>query len=185
MGFSGVTGRGASQAEGGKAGSSAERMRRKRERDRAATLAAQQHLVGEPARQARLPLAPVAAEAFSEQERASGGRPAGSVARATAAMRDVLLRRYPSPLIGLAEIAARPVEELAQQLGCTRLEAFEQQRRAMESLAPYMHSKMPIAVQADGAPLLAVQLAVSADMAARIGLAPSEQDQRVIEGDGA
>ena len=183
-----MTGGAASQGEGRKAGGSAERMRRKRERDRAALLAAQQVARAEPARQARLPLAPVAAEAFDggDDQVGKSGRPAGSVARATAAMRELLLRKYPSPLIGLAEIAARPVEELAAQLRCSLLEAFEQQRRAMESLAPYVHSKMPIAVQGDGAPLVAVQLAVSADMAARIGgFGVGEQDQRVIEGEGA
>ncbi|CAB4127989.1 hypothetical protein UFOVP99_2 [uncultured Caudovirales phage] len=178
-----MTGPKASQAGGS---SSAERMRRKRERDRQALLATQAAAQAEPARQARLPLAPVAAGDFTEeQERIGGGRPAGSVARATAAMRDVLLRRYPSPLIGLAEIAARPVEQLARELGCTRLEAFQEQRRALESLAPYMHSKMPIAVQSDGAPMVGVQLAVSADMAARIGLGVTVENQQDSGGEPA
>ena len=117
---------------------------------------------------AQLPLLPVAGEDGDAPR--EGGRPAGSVARATAEWRAMLLRRYRSPLIGLAETFNRPVGELAATLGCTAYEAFQLQLKAMTELAPYLHGKMPTALQLDGAPTVAVGIALTPQMAAAIGV---------------
>ncbi len=170
----------------------AERMRDLRARRRAERLAAEAQARDVARRQAfeQLPLMPVAAA--SEEERPRPGRPAGSVARATAEWRRLMLERYRSPLIVMAEAYSRPVEELARELRCTRLEAFQVQQRAAAELAPFLHSKMPIAIQGEGLPQVGITLAVSAEAAAQMGvalppipIAQSEQEQRVIEGETA
>ena len=142
------------------------------------------------ARQVGLPLAPAVEQ--EDQVPApvgspKGGRPAGSVARKTAEWQAFILARYRSPLVVMAETYSRPTRDLAQELGCTTLEAFELQQKAAAELAPYVHSKMPTALQLDGAPDAPVMLAISPGMAARMGLsAPTiegEADQAVSGGD--
>lgn len=162
-----------------------------RQRNRRARMAEARALTGAEAAerraeavQAGLPLAPVA-EHEDLTPQGQIGRPAGSVARKTAEWQAYMLGRYRSPLIALAELYSRTVEELAQDLGCTKLEAFDRQLKAAIELAPYIHSKMPAAVQLDGAPLAPVTLTVSPVIAARIGLAQSEADQGLGEGDPA
>lgn len=75
------------------------------------------------------------------------GRPAGARNKATLEWRDYLLQRYGSALIGLAEIAARSPADLALELGCKPLEAFDRQLKALIELAPYEHGKMPVEVK--------------------------------------
>lgn len=164
-GFPGVTG----PRDGAKSG--AQRMRELRERRRRERREAAEHLALLARREAReqLPLLPVVGA--SEAERPRPGRPAGSVARHTAEWRQLILTRYRSPLVAMAETYSRPVEELAKELGCTRREAFEIQMRAAAELAPFVHSKMPIAVQGEGLPQVGITLAVSAGAAAEMGVA--------------
>lgn len=76
------------------------------------------------------------------------GRPSGSRNRSTEAWRAYLLHQYDSPLVGLAEVFSRPVADLATELGCSKLEAFRLQIVAMKELAPYVHGKMPLEVDA-------------------------------------
>jgi len=76
------------------------------------------------------------------------GRPPGSRNRSTEAWRQYLLHQYESPLVGLAEIYSRPVADLAAELGCSKAEAFRMQMVAMKELAPYMHGKMPLEIEA-------------------------------------
>lgn len=71
------------------------------------------------------------------------GRPRGSSNKRTAKWRDYLTSRYAHPLEVLASTISRTPAELAAELGCTRLEAFQLQQRAAAELAPYMESKMP------------------------------------------
>jgi hypothetical protein len=77
------------------------------------------------------------------------GRPKGAMNKRTGQLRDYLLSRYAHPLEVLAQTYTRPAEVLAAELGCTKLEAFQQQVRAAAELAPYIESKMPVAVGID------------------------------------
>lgn len=87
----------------------------------------------------------------------SAGRPAGSRNKSTQAWRDHILGRYSSPLVFLAEAYSRSVHDLARELGCTLLEAYDRQVKAAAELAPYLHGKMPVELQVNGAlPLLAM-----------------------------
>jgi len=87
-----------------------------------------------------------------------GGRPKGARNKSTEDFRQYVLARYRSPLIAMAETFSRSVADLARELDCDRLEAFKLQLRAMESLAPYLHQRLPQAVQIEnkGLPLLAI-----------------------------
>lgn len=94
------------------------------------------------------------------------GRPKGSLNRRTQEMRDYILARYRHPLIGLAETWMRPVEVLAAELGCDRLEAFKVQQAAMRDALPYLEQKLPQALQVDAGGVLPVQVVVSQAMLA-------------------
>ena len=137
---------------------------------KAATLAA----MAQPAAQPGLPMPDLGDPAEAPRQ---GGRPAGTLARRTEEMRRLMLSRYRSPLMVLAETYSRPLTELAELLACTPLEAFRLQLDAAKDLAPYLHSKMPQAVQVDGAPLVGLTLSVSPGMAQRLAAMP-----QVIEG---
>ena len=86
------------------------------------------------------------------------GRPVGAKNRSTEEWRNFLFARYRSPLIGLAEIAAMDVMQLARELRFeteTRKakpeelhELLRTQIACREKLSPYMHSKMPMAIEA-------------------------------------
>jgi hypothetical protein len=78
------------------------------------------------------------------------GRPFGSGNRSTNDWRDYLLGRYPSPLIGLAEVISRNVRDLAAEADCTPYEALKVQVQAMAELAPYLHGKAPVEVRVGG-----------------------------------
>lgn len=126
------------------------------------------------------------------------GRPPGSVNRATLANRDYILARRRSPLMVLADAISRSVHDLAAELGCSKLEAFDRQISAATALAPYLHGKMPVEVQVSGQGLPVLMLADPAAMAAALAGAASgdlpdlsslrpigghaEQNQGVIEG---
>ena len=91
---------------------------------------------------APVPLAPSAGRSGPQ-----GGRPAGSRNRRTQEWVDFILAQYRSPLIVLAETYSRPVEDLARELGCNKLEAFERQQAAAVALAPYLHQRQPQAIE--------------------------------------
>lgn len=80
------------------------------------------------------------------QEARRAGRPRGSVNRRSAQFRTWYLTRFVHPLEALGETISRPVDVLAAELGCTRLEAFQLQQRAAVELAPYLEGKMPVTV---------------------------------------
>jgi hypothetical protein len=74
--------------------------------------------------------------------RAGRGRPPGSRNHSTEAWRDHITKRYGSPLEVLAQMSRAPVEDLARELHCSRLDAYIQKRHAAEALAGYIHPKL-------------------------------------------
>lgn len=78
------------------------------------------------------------------------GRPKGSRNRRTEAITDVIRATRRDPLLVLADMAEADVGELADYLQCSRLEAAKLQAAAARELAPYLHSKQPVAVAATG-----------------------------------
>lgn len=84
--------------------------------------------------------------AVDEVRRRGVGRPRGATNKRTGKMRDYLASRYRHPLETLAEMQAQTPELLAAQLNCTKLEAAALIKSAAAELAPYMESKMPVAV---------------------------------------
>ena len=94
------------------------------------------------------------------------GRPKGAGNKRAEDWSKYILARYPSPLVALAETYCRDVGQLAIELGCTLLEAAKMQMAAAKELAPYVHQRLPQAVEltgSDGVPLMA--LFVSPDIA--------------------
>lgn len=79
-------------------------------------------------------------------EARKAGRPRGSRNKRTEQFRQFILARYAHPGEALAATYSRPVDALAAELGCTRLEAAQMQIKAAAELLPYIESKMPVAV---------------------------------------
>lgn len=124
--------------------------------------------------QASLPLATaegVALPPKPEAPRRGPGRPPGATNKRTQAWADYLLSRYRSPLEALAEAYSLPVHELAAYLRCKPEDAFKLQLAAAEKLAPYVHQKQPVAIDAGEGGL--VQLVIEAAALAN-GPAPAE-----------
>jgi hypothetical protein len=118
--------------------------------------------------------------------RIGAGRPPGAGNRATREWVRHLIEKHGSPLERLLEIASKDLEALREELRCDRLEAFDRQMTCLKEALPYLHQKLPQSIQVDGAPLMAVQIAVSGAVAARIGTpVESQANQQVIEGEPA
>lgn len=75
------------------------------------------------------------------------GRPPGAMNRRNAKFRDQILALGPHPAIALQRAYSRPVEVLAAELDCSKLEAFQIQVRAAAELLPYIEGKQPVQVQ--------------------------------------
>jgi len=153
-----------------------------------AALAKVAKAVGAPpgaSRAQQLALIPTAATAEPDpgvQRTGAPGRPKGATNKRTEEWTDYLLRRYPSPLIALAETYARPLVELAREIAAIAgvpnltvseiLELLRVQEAAKANLAPYLHSKQPLAIEAEGG-LIPLFFGVSPElgrmMADRIG----------------
>ena len=89
-----------------------------------------------------LPTVAAKREAAVFVNNAGKGRPRGIRNHKTEQWLDYLTRRYASPLEVLAQIANAPVDALATELRCSRLEALREKRHAAEALAPFLHSKL-------------------------------------------
>lgn len=106
-----------------------------------------------------------------------GGRPAGSVNRSTEEWARYLLSQYQSPLVVLAELYSRPLDELVDELQAMAdkhatvrvgagegaglsvrvarvnpLDVLKLQRDAAVALAPYLHKQQPKALEFDSKP---------------------------------
>lgn len=139
-------------------------------------------------RQHLLPLLPAAAHDEPDEApegsliaRRGPGRPAGALNKLTVGWRDYLLAKYQSPLIGMAETAARSVWDLAAELGLEKptfeqlVELLKIQEKAKVDLAPYLHSKMPVEVEVKGKGLVALHLHMMP-----AGTSTAGQDARII-----
>lgn len=81
------------------------------------------------------------------------GRPPGAKNKNSEAWRDFILSQHQSPLSALAQTYSCTVEQLGRALGLVNkptfaqaLELYKLQIQAAKELAPYIHSKQPIAV---------------------------------------
>jgi hypothetical protein len=158
----------------------AERMRATRARRRAVR-EAEARAAGVKAEQdqaALLPLADLVEKHVELPSAAARGR--------HRAYLQVLETRFPAPLGRLAAIYSQQVEDLSRKLACTKLEALRIILDAAKASLPYWHQAQPTAIQMSGAPVAAVQVVISGDVAGQLGLnGESEHDQRVIEGEAA
>jgi len=118
----------------------------------------------------------------------AGGRPKGASSRSTREWVRFLIETKGSPLEELLRIGFSDLEALRREIGAdTRLEAFDRRLTALREALPYLHQKLPQAIQIEGAPLMAVQIAVSPALAERLAQRPVtiEADQGVGEGEPA
>ncbi len=79
------------------------------------------------------------------------GRPKGARNKRTEELARYILGRYRDPLIGLASIISTPIEQLAKDLACSRLEAADFWRKCAGDLTPYLHQRQPQQVSLEGA----------------------------------
>lgn len=78
------------------------------------------------------------------------GRPAGSKNRRTEDWIEYYFQLgLPDPMIFLGKQLVKPVKELAKELHCKVKEAGEAQRAAAAVLMPYIHQKLPQAIELD------------------------------------
>lgn len=143
------------------------RARKRAEREALARRVTAERDVG-TLRQDLLPLLPADGREPEPLPPPGGGRPRGSGAAAD--WRRYMLERYRSPLVVLAETYSRDVGQLASELGCTRLEAFDRQLRAAIEAAGYLHSKAPASLQVDGVAVAPLVFGVTPGMASRLGM---------------
>jgi hypothetical protein len=89
-----------------------------------------------------------AGTAVAVAERRGRGRPPGSINRRSAKFREQLLGMCGGmhPAMALARASTTPLELLAAQLQCSKLEAAQFAQRAAIELLPYMESKQPVDV---------------------------------------
>lgn len=88
------------------------------------------------------------AQGFRKPRRGRG-RPQGSRNRRTEDWARLVLSTHRSPLLVLADFYSMPVEELAGRLQCDLLDAAKLQMAAAVALAPYVHQRLPQAVNLD------------------------------------
>ena len=130
--------------------------------------------------------APVLGELMPDGRRRKGpGRPPGATNKDTKAWADFILARYSSPLIGLAEVCATPIADLAKLLGCKLLEAAEFQRKCRKDLAEYVHQKAPTQIQLNeqfaGAILVIDKTGQTTDAMGNRGLGEIIENQQLSE----
>ena len=90
--------------------------------------------------------APTAHQSAQIHQRRGAGRPPGARNKRTEAMADYILAQTTPPALTLARMASMPVHELATLLGCSLLDAWQEIRLCAQAVAPYLHQRMPLAV---------------------------------------
>jgi hypothetical protein len=106
------------------------------------------------ARQLPLLAPPEPVEAAGPKEPPRGpGRPPGSINRRTKDFADYLLKRYADPREVLAVMYSRTPAQFAAEIGIKKpsaeqlIEIIRLQKSCAEAVAPYVASKMPVAVE--------------------------------------
>lgn len=97
-----------------------------------------------------LPSLPAAIGADGVARPRGPGRPPGARNRSTEAWRAYLLQRFGSPLEALLQVATAKTSELARDMGLKPGDAFRIQVDALEAALPYVHQKLPQAVEVHG-----------------------------------
>ena len=108
------------------------------------------------------------------------GRPPGAKNKNTEQWRDYLLSRYASPLEGLAQTYSLPIDEICKMLSCTKLDAFKLQILAMKELAPYVHQKMPLALDAGDKGLISLFINALPQSSVQVGAAAPDAITEVL-----
>ncbi len=114
----------------------------------------------------QLALLPLPLDEAVKPERRVGqrGRPKGAKNKRTEAWRAWLLSSYRSPLEMLCQTFTMPVGELAKALDCDLLDAFKMQILAAREAGPYLHQKMPVAVDVSSTPAVNLSIFGAADV---------------------
>jgi hypothetical protein len=73
---------------------------------------------------------------------AGKGRPRGVHSYKTERWIRYITGRFGSPVEGMMQIAALPLEALAKELGCSRLDALREKRACWAAAAPFVHPKL-------------------------------------------
>lgn len=134
----------------------------------------QAELLGLPDVPARHPLAGVVAS--------RPGRPAGARNRRSEDVAAYVIERLGDPLIRQAAVATMALDDLMARTGMSAAEALAEQRLAAALVLPYLHRRMPLAV--DFTDHKIVHLTINRGSAtAASTVAEIVEDQPLIEGD--
>lgn len=146
----------------------AERMRRSRDRRRAARQALLDRLGvrGAVERQAAEQLERIGA-LLAETGQATGG---SALERALGGSAELVLRLYGNPLVRMAELAAAPTRLLAAELGAEPLEVRKLQHQADEALADRLFGRPRQQQQSDAGTTVAVQINLTPRLAQALDL---------------
>lgn len=87
-----------------------------------------------------------AGTAVQASRRRGRGRPRGALNKRNAKFRDQILALGPHPALALQRAYSTPVETLAAQLECSKLEAAQLGVRAASELLPYVEGKQAVKV---------------------------------------
>lgn len=78
------------------------------------------------------------------------GRPQGARNKRAEALAAECERRFGNAIIRGYAFATASVDEVAMRLGCSPLEALQEQRLWLQVVAQYVHQRMPLALQHSG-----------------------------------
>ena len=119
------------------------------------------------------------------------GRPVGARNKRSESLAAEVERRFGNGIVRGYALATMPAEELAAQVGCTLLEAIQEQRLWLQTVAPYVHQRLPLDVNPTGRmvalPIGAVATAggEGQSQAVALGSVQVVENQEVAEGDDA
>ena len=77
------------------------------------------------------------------ERRAKAGRPPGARNKRSEDVARFVVETFGDPLVRQAAVATMSLPELAAYLGCSLVEAAQEQRLAAVAVLPYLHRKMP------------------------------------------